>query len=69
MPRPPAKLKLSGDVYHTYLRPHSSRHPILHGFEETDILPYGGLLEPLHMDPGAESPYDLIRNSRYFRRR
>jgi len=52
--RPPAKLKLSGDVYHTYLRLPQQRHPILHGFEETDILPYGGLLEPLHMDPGAE---------------
>ena len=30
------------------------RHPILHGFEETDILPYGGLLEPLKIDAGAK---------------
>lgn len=30
------------------------RHPILKGFEETDILPYGGLLEPLRTDAGAE---------------
>lgn len=30
------------------------RHPILKGFEETDILPYGGLLEPLRTDSGAE---------------
>ncbi|MEJ7769990.1 MAG: Tat pathway signal protein, partial [Chitinophagaceae bacterium] len=30
------------------------RHPILKGFEETDILPYGGLLEPLKTDSGAE---------------
>lgn len=30
------------------------RHPILRGFEETDILPYGGLLQPLRVDAGAE---------------
>ncbi|MEJ7740038.1 MAG: beta-galactosidase [Chitinophagaceae bacterium] len=30
------------------------RHAILKGFEETDILPYGGLLEPLRIDSGAE---------------
>jgi len=30
------------------------RHPILKGFDETDILPYGGLLQPLNVDAGAE---------------
>jgi hypothetical protein len=31
------------------------RHPILRGFEETDILPFGGLLDTsLRLDPGAE---------------
>ncbi len=30
------------------------RHAILKGFEETDILPYGGLLQPLRLDAGAE---------------
>ncbi|WP_018616914.1 alpha-amylase family protein [Segetibacter koreensis] len=30
------------------------RHPIFKGFEETDILPYGGLLEPLKIDNDAE---------------
>jgi hypothetical protein len=30
------------------------RHEILHGFEETDILPYGGLLDPLRTEAGAE---------------
>jgi len=30
------------------------RHPVLHGFEETDILSYGGFLEPVSVDPGAE---------------
>jgi hypothetical protein len=30
------------------------RHAILKGFEETDILPYGGLLQPMRVDAGAE---------------
>jgi hypothetical protein len=31
-----------------------TRHPILKGFEETDILPYGGKLEPMRTDAGVE---------------
>jgi len=30
------------------------RHPVLQGFEETDILSFGGFLEPLKVDSGAE---------------
>ncbi len=30
------------------------RHPILQGFEETDILPFGGLLDQLRLDPDAK---------------
>jgi hypothetical protein len=30
------------------------RHPILKGLDETDIFPFGGLLEPLKTDAGAE---------------
>jgi hypothetical protein len=30
------------------------RHPVLRGFEETDILPYGGTLEPLTVEPSAQ---------------
>ena len=30
------------------------RHPILKGFEETDIIPFGGLLQPLRTDAHAE---------------
>lgn len=36
------------------------RHPILAGFEETDILPYGGLMEPLKVDTDAEVPMTFI---------
>jgi hypothetical protein len=32
----------------------NTRHPILKGFEETDILPFGGHLQPLQLDPGVE---------------
>ncbi|MEP6948541.1 MAG: beta-galactosidase [Ginsengibacter sp.] len=65
--------KLSGNVYHTYLRltpelraltdgpttgmepsVSSKRHAILQGFDQTDILPFGGLLQPLKTDSGAE---------------
>ncbi len=30
------------------------RHPVLRGFEETDILPFGGTLSPLKVDAGAQ---------------
>ncbi|MEJ1238358.1 beta-galactosidase [Chryseolinea sp. T2] len=31
------------------------RHPVLNGFEETDIIAFGGLLRPLKLDAGAEA--------------
>jgi hypothetical protein len=50
--------KRTSEIAHTYLRldePVSGRrHEILLGFEETDILPYGGMLSPLRLDAGAE---------------
>jgi hypothetical protein len=30
------------------------RHPVLNGFEETDIIAFGGLLEPLELNPEAQ---------------
>ncbi len=32
----------------------AARHPIFRGFDETDILPFGGTLEPLRIDPAAK---------------
>jgi hypothetical protein len=32
----------------------SERHEVLRGFEETDILPFGGVLEPLRVDASAQ---------------
>ena len=37
-----------------------NRHAILKGFEKTDILPYGGFLEPLKADKGVEIPMTFI---------
>jgi hypothetical protein len=37
-----------------------TRHKILEGLEETDMIPYGGLLEPLKLDVGAEVPMTFI---------
>jgi hypothetical protein len=34
--------------------PKGERHPVLKGFDETDILSFGGLLEPLRLDNSAE---------------
>jgi hypothetical protein len=31
-----------------------ARHPVLKGFDETDILPYGGHLQPIRIDAGVE---------------
>ena len=31
------------------------RHPVLRGFEETDILPFGGMLEPLKLNSGSQA--------------
>ncbi len=33
---------------------HGKRHLVLKGFEETDILPFGGMLQPLKIDNGAK---------------
>jgi hypothetical protein len=50
--------KRSSEMVHTYLRldpvAAGRRHEILLGFEETDILPFGGMLSPLRLDAGAE---------------
>ncbi|MCU1259321.1 MAG: hypothetical protein JWO80_2206 [Bryobacterales bacterium] len=36
------------------------RHPVLKGFEETDIVPFGGMLMPLKVDSGATVPLTFI---------
>ena len=36
------------------------RHPVLHGFDETDILPFGGTLSALRVEPGAIVPLTFV---------
>jgi hypothetical protein len=36
------------------------RHPVLRGFEETDILPFGGSLESMRVDEGVTVPLTFI---------
>jgi len=36
------------------------RHPVLQGFEETDIIPFGGVLFPLKLDQGVTVPLTFV---------
>jgi hypothetical protein len=36
------------------------RHPVLHGFDETDILPFGGTVGALRLDAGVTIPLTYI---------
>jgi hypothetical protein len=36
------------------------RHPVLRGFDETDILPFGGTLTPLKLDSGVALPLTFV---------
>ncbi len=47
---------------HTYLRipGGGERHAVLRGFEETDMLPFGGALEAMRTDPGVTIPLTFI---------
>jgi Hypothetical glycosyl hydrolase 6 len=38
----------------------SERHRVLHGFEETDIIPFGGSLEQMRTDPGVTIPLTFV---------
>jgi hypothetical protein len=55
-PSVPEDLGRSRETVHSYLRiaPEGRHHPVLAGFEETDILPFGGRLEGIKPAPGAE---------------
>jgi hypothetical protein len=48
--------------FHTYLRlaPEGPRHAVLRGFDDTDILPFGGMLVPLKTDPGVTVPCTFV---------
>jgi hypothetical protein len=52
----PEDLGRARETVHSYVRiaPERRRHPVLAGFEETDILPFGGRLEGIEPARGAE---------------
>ena len=45
---------------HSYLRLSAPHHAVLRGFEETEILPFGGALEGLRTDPTVTIPLTFI---------
>jgi hypothetical protein len=46
---------------HTYLRlAPEPRHAVLRGFDETAILPFGGMLSPLKVDSGVTVPLTFV---------
>jgi hypothetical protein len=40
--------------------PTAKRHPVLKGFDDTDLLPFGGVLEPLQVDAYVVVPLTFI---------
>jgi hypothetical protein len=50
---------------HNYLRftAGGARSPALEGFEDTDIVPFGGRVEIVRVEPGAEVPLTLVPDS------
>lgn len=38
----------------------ADRHPVLQGFDETDLVPFGGVLQPLAVDQGAIVPLTFV---------
>jgi hypothetical protein len=36
------------------------RHAVLRGFDETDIIPFGGVLEQMRVDPGSTVPLTFV---------
>ena len=58
-----ARRRWAADSQHTYLRitaPGPSRPAVLQGFEETDLLPFGGTLEPLRVDSNMQVPLTFV---------
>jgi hypothetical protein len=60
-PSPESGRRVAPQV-HTYLRlpPAADRNAVLHGFDETDIIPFGGSLEKIRIDPGAAVPLTFV---------
>ena len=51
--RPELRARVNGPRAGNEPRAAGARHPLLAGFEDTDILPFGGTLEPLRVDESS----------------
>jgi hypothetical protein len=56
------ELRKNADGPQTGIEPtiNGKRHPVFKGFDETDIISFGGLLEPLRIESGTEVPMSFI---------
>jgi hypothetical protein len=63
-PAPDFGRRGAGQSVHSYLRliPELRNRvgPVLHGFDETEILPFGGTLASMRLDPGVTVPLTFI---------
>ena len=57
---PEWRAKVWGPKIGTEPSPDGARHPVLHGFDETDILAFGGRLQPLRVEEGAVVPLTFV---------
>ncbi len=57
---PELRAKVDGPRAGDEPSPTGERHPTLRGFEETDILPFGGTLSPLKVDGSATVPLTFV---------
>jgi putative glycosyl hydrolase-like family 6 (GHL6) protein len=57
---PELRAKVDGPRAGDEPAPSGDRHPVLRGFDETDILPFGGMLEAMRTEPGVTIPLTFI---------
>jgi len=57
---PELRAQIDGPRDGTEPPPFGKRHSILRGFEQTDIIPFGGMLVELQIDPGALVPLTFV---------
>jgi len=57
---PELRARFDGPLTGDEPQPAGERHPVLGGLDETDILGFGGMLEPLVVDPGATVPFTFV---------
>ena len=51
---PELRAEVDGPQVGSEPKPQGRRHPVLEGFSETDIFPFGGVLEDMKVDPGTQ---------------